>query len=1261
MALGSWLTGLFGKSKDDAPEQASEARPPEQEAVVQAVPEEWIRLVAEILAPVDNPPAAQGTTRQGLARDILSFVVTGEPAGILHEIGQNAVVGTRLRMLGHAPSTFDITAVYRHFNRLPSAVALRWAKVLEASSGGGSRHQVTFHINLPRTVHWPEALLLNASGQAVNGYGGEKTKVWWLTAQQMEDLLVEDGLEAHALLVAAFTSPINKRRWMEIRLLMVAALADYPDSLQRHLEAIRPHALPTDSEQRLLVLKLLKSAHQVTLDALSEPLCELATSTNRQVRGASEPLLQRTGPAVFGPLQSLAKQGKPEQRIHALRLIAALAGERQDENQLSFARATASADNAPSVQALIAEWDAAAAAAQQTPAYEYEVPQIDWGVEANRIPAQSLNQLWQDVRSLVDKRNATAREHHAVHVLRSPQYKLYQIPQYTLQDEQALQAYLDSEPRVEPPNTRPNGHPFNVLADAVKGLAALDGVTPVALFKVLRFFGLITRHDRLLWQGISILNQLRARTGHPTLLELAQIMDGTGIASHRLFFTYCQPWGNAALAEWPPEDMWPYFAHNTDLLINSLTRDTGSSYSFDRSKLFRAFSLLPALPATAINALFAVALGSAKTDRAYAQEVLSRHPDKEKRIIAALSDGKADTRAVAAQWLGKLRHVPAIEALEKAVAKEKHDIAKGALLDALELLGQPVERYLKRESLATEAHKTLAKGIPKEMEWFPWSVLPEVRWADTGQAVPIDVVKFLLVQAMKQKSPEPNAVLRKYSAMFAPRDRETLGQFVLEGWLQEDVKPIAPDDAMAQARARAAAQHQSMTRFPQHWTGNPLLGKSVDELAALLYPQFARQPAGSAVGSKGLLAIAAACAAERAAPPVQRYLKEWYGTRAAQGKALIAMLAWIEHPSAIQLMLSIGSRFRTKSFQQEATRQAEILADRKGWTLAELADRTVPSGGFDETGTLDLSYGQRQFAAKLLPDFKIELFNPEGKKIAALPEPRQDDDAESAAAAKKSFSAAKKEIKGVVQMQTDRLYEALCTQRQWSYTDWATYLQRHPVLRHLVQRLVWVEMRDDGNHCAFRPLDDGTLTDHEDNAVELPDEARVQIAHDSLLKPDVVAAWQQHLVDYEIKPLFTQLGRGMYKLPADQAKADRIGDFEGHMIEAFALRGRATKLGYTRGPTEDGGWFLSYEKRFPTLGLQATIEFSGNSLPEENRVVALTQLTFAGADKSGASRGGGLKLSGIPATLLSECYQDLKLIAADGKGFNPDWKKTVGW
>ena len=493
--------------------------------------------------------------------------------------------------------------------------------------------------------------------------------------------------------------------------------------------------------------------------------------------------------------------------------------------------------------------------------------------------------------------------------------------------------------------------------------------------------------------------------------------------------------------------------------------------------------------------------------------------------------------------------------------------------------------------------------------------------------------------------------------MFDPRDRERFGQFILETWLNEDVRPISPEDAMARAKANAQSMHQSMARTPQYYQDSPHLGKSVEELVAFFLPGFMRQPQGSAIATKGLLALVGACAGAAAAAPTQRYLKEWYGSRAAQGKALIVMLAWIEHPSATQLMLAIGSRFRTKSFQEEATRQAEALAERKGWTLAELADRTVPTAGFDEIGAMELSYGHRAFSARLLPDFKVDLFNPEGKKIASLPEPRQDDDAEMAKEAKAAFSASKKALKGIVDLQTARLYEALCTEREWSYADWHAYLQQHPVLRHLVQRLVWVRVMEGKVAQTFRPLDDGTLTDNNDEQIHLPDDARIRLAHDSLLSPAEVAAWQQHLADYEIPVLFQQLGKGTYALPQDKRGADEIKDFEGFMIEAFALRGRALKLGYTRGAAEDGGWFHVYEKRFPTMGMQAVIEFTGNPLPEENRKVSLLNLTFSQSGSTNPGGQGKMTLSEVPKVLLSECYNDLRLIAADGTGFDADWQK----
>jgi hypothetical protein len=217
------------------------------------------------------------------------------------------------------------------------------------------------------------------------------------------------------------------------------------------------------------------------------------------------------------------------------------------------------------------------------------------------------------------------------------------------------------------------------------------------------------------------------------------------------------------------------------------------------------------------------------------------------------------------------------------------------------------------------------------------------------------------------------------------------------------------------------------------------------------------------------------------------------------------------------------------------------------------------------------------------------------------------------------------------------------------------------VLRHLVQRLVWMQIENGKVVQTFRPLDDGTLTDCEDNSVELPAGSRVRLAHDTFLDADQVKTWQQHLVDYEIKPLFQQLGKGKYTLPQEKAKTEEIADFHGHLLESFALRGRATKLGYLRGPAEDGGWFHVYEKRFPTLGLQASIEFTGSPLPEESRTVALLDLWFTPTQAADVAQRGKVALSKVPAVLLSECYNDIRLIAAEGSGFDPDWPKKSAY
>ena len=187
-------------------------------------------------------------------------------------------------------------------------------------------------------------------------------------------------------------------------------------------------------------------------------------------------------------------------------------------------------------------------------------------------------------------------------------------------------------------------------------------------------------------------------------------------------------------------------------------------------------------------------------------------------------------------------------------------------------------------------------------------------------------------------------------------------------------------------------------------------------------------------------------------------------------------------------------------------------------------------------------------------------------------------------------------------------------------------------MSHHCQRLVWGILRSGKITALFRPLPDGSLTDAADDPVTVEPQDSVCVAHECQVAPEQSARWRQHLKDYEVEPLFEQFGRRQFELSPDRKEQTELEDFRGHVLEAFKFRGRATKLGYTRGQAQDAGWFYEYTKRFPTLGIEATLEFTGNSLPEENRPVAITSLHFEriGPDARPLATSGGSPSAKVP-------------------------------
>ena len=336
----------------------------------------------------------------------------------------------------------------------------------------------------------------------------------------------------------------------------------------------------------------------------------------------------------------------------------------------------------------------------------------------------------------------------------------------------------------------------------------------------------------------------------------------------------------------------------------------------------------------------------------------------------------------------------------------------------------------------------------------------------------------------------------------------------------------------------------------------------------------------------------------------------------------------------------------------------EKVAEAKSWSLDELADRTVPSAGLDEDGILSLPCGpeEKPYRATIGQGLTLEVRNPDGKVIKSLPSGQDD----ATKASKKQLSASRRELKQVVAMQSTRMYEALCSARQWATQDWLRDISEHPIMRRITERIVWLGLDEQDEIVgSFRPTEEGDYTNADDEDVDVTAFSAIKLAHGALMEESTVRAWEQHLQDYEVKSLFPQFGRELLKLSKAEKTLSAIDDRKGWVTDTFTFRGGATKLGYERGEAMDGGYFNEYTKGFPSAGLLAVIEFSGNCLPEENAPAAMISLSFE-RYSSGRRTGGTMKLSDVPPVLLSECWNDYREIVSKA-AFDENWEQKMPW
>jgi Domain of unknown function (DUF4132) len=383
--------------------------------------------------------------------------------------------------------------------------------------------------------------------------------------------------------------------------------------------------------------------------------------------------------------------------------------------------------------------------------------------------------------------------------------------------------------------------------------------------------------------------------------------------------------------------------------------------------------------------------------------------------------------------------------------------------------------------------------------------------------------------------------------------------------------------------------------------------------------------------------------ARRITPVVRAWPGEGAHQRAVDG---LDVLAAIGTDTALLQLHGIAQRVPFKALKTRAQAKIAEVAAGLGLTGEQLGDRLVPDFGLGADGTTVIDYGTRRFTVGFDEHLKPYVLDEDGKWRKDLPAPGARDDADLAPAERKRFAGIKKDVRTVAVDQLRRLENAMVVQRTWSFAEFRSLFVEHPLVWHLARRLLWIAETPAGR-TAFRVAEDRTLADLADDALTLPEDAVIRIAHPILLGAET-AAWCDVFADYEILQPFPQLHREVIRLTGPEAAGNELTRFTAISVPTTRFLGLVPR-GWDRGQPQDAGVECWMSRRlapdlYVVLALEHGIAVGMPTEVFENQAVEKVWLDTA--PSYGPRPGSRLRFGDLDPVTASEILSDLTWLTA---------------
>lgn len=297
--------------------------------------------------------------------------------------------------------------------------------------------------------------------------------------------------------------------------------------------------------------------------------------------------------------------------------------------------------------------------------------------------------------------------------------------------------------------------------------------------------------------------------------------------------------------------------------------------------------------------------------------------------------------------------------------------------------------------------------------------------------------------------------------------------------------------------------------------------------------------------------------------------QEGKSARAVSGLNILTLM---NNDMALIQLHHISQRAKSRPLRDNAAEFLQVVAENRGLSQEELADRLVPTLGLDDPQALSFDFGPRQFTVRFDENLNPVIFDQQNVRQKSVPRLRADDDQLKAPEALARLKGLKKDATQVSKNLLPRLEAALRTTRRWSLADFHTLFVNHPFTRLVTQRLIWgVYPANEPRRLlnAFRVAAEGEFCNAQDEPIDLPADALIGIAHPLEMTAEMRSEFAQLFADYEIIPPLRQLTRRTVLLTPDESASNSLNRWEGKSATVGQLMGMRYK-----------GWESGYEDAF---------------------------------------------------------------------------------